>query len=237
MNDADQLNPDDLLRARFLSYIFHELRNPLTVIHSYAQILQTRLPNTPEFSSQRQVSEQIVVQGEELVAMFEELLEAARIPLNRLRLDAIECNLIELLDNLVEGLSQTDRERLDWQLPTITVPVLAEAPRLERAIRSLLSFVLQICERTKFELSCDKNNVLVSLATPDWAISDKQAASLFDMYRAIRQDSFDESVKAGKLDISLFVARGIIESHGGTLTYKSNPSSFVISLPLASSVS
>lgn len=234
MDDADQLNSDDFLRARFLSYIFHELRNPLTVIHSYAQILQTRLPNTPEFSSQRRVSEQMVAQGEELVAMFEELLEAARIPLNRLRLDTIECNLIELLDNFVEGLSQIDRERLDWQLPTIIVPVLAEAPRLERAIKSIVSFVLQVCKRTKFELSCDKANVWLSLATPDWVISDEQAASLFDMYRAIRQDSFDESLKAGKLDISLFVARGIIESHGGTLTYESSPPSFVISLPLAS---
>jgi len=112
---VDQTRPDkttnpqaeDSLREQFFSYIFHELRTPLTVIHSYAQILAAKLPGTPEFNSQRRISEQMINQGDEMVDMIEELLEASRIPLGRLNLDLAEINFQEFLENLVERLAET----------------------------------------------------------------------------------------------------------------------------------
>ncbi len=230
---------EDLLRERFFSYIFHELRTPLTVIHSYAQILHSRLPSGPEFDKQRRVSEQIVSQGDELVEMLEELLEATRIPLGRLNLDLVEYDLGELMEALLEHLTPAERERVVWTRPDQALPVLAEGPRLERALAAVLEFSLGVTtERIELALQIDPLAGRLSLfvPTPGWVLPTADNADLFDMYRPLNQNRSGllNYPKAGNLDISLFVARGVIEGHKGTLTYGLEPlPGFTIILPLA----
>ncbi|HEX2912632.1 MAG TPA: HAMP domain-containing sensor histidine kinase [Chloroflexia bacterium] len=228
---------EDLLRDLFFSYIFHELRTPLTVIHSYAQILQSRLPATSEFSSQRHVSEQIVLQGDEVVEMIEELLEAGRIPIGRLNLDLVEYDLVELIDGLLERLPPEERERVHWQAPGEYIPVMAEGPRLERAILAVLRFALQVTGEVNFTATLDKTNHTVTLTvpTPGWNISPAEVEVLFDLYRPVRREEpmQMDTPKAGPLDISLFVAHGLIEGHKGRLIFDLKMPAFVVQLPVA----
>ena len=237
LNNMPGSDEQDLLRDRFLSYIFHELRTPLTVIHSYAQILQTRLPATPEFSSQRRISDQMIVQGDEVVEMIEELLEASRITLGRLDLDLIEYDFVELLEGLIEHLPTTTQERISWQTPSHTIRVMAEGPRLERALGAVLNFVLLVCQTAKLELSFDQPPlspiVRLDFATDNWQPSSEEIEALFDLYRPVRHEQLTHStLKAGNLDISLFVARGLIEGHQGKLAYEPTLPGFVVRLPV-----
>ncbi len=232
--------PDDSLREQFFSYIFHELRTPLTVIHSYAQILAARLPGTPEFNSQRRISEQMINQGDEIVEMIEELLEASRIPLGRLNLDLAEQNFQELVESLVERLKEAEGKEIDWQAPSEPFTVLADGPRLERALKSVLTFVLQANEKAEIRLEPDPagEKVRVLIPAPNPPLTPEQARELFDLYRPIRREQpFQTDIpKAGSLDISLYVARGLVEGHGGTLDYSQELPGFIMTLPVSGSL-
>lgn len=226
---------EGLLQERFFSYIFHELRTPLTVMHSYAQILQTKLPPTPEFNVQRRVTENIVTQGDEMVEMIEELLEAIRIPLGRLNLDFIEYDLVDVVAGLLERLPTNDQERVTWQPPGQNVPVLAESQRLERAIQAVLEYALQTNEQVVIEMERDEeqNEVTLAFPLPFMKLSLEEAQTLFDLYRAVRHaQPLAANLKAGKLDISLYVARGLLQGHRGSLVYDLALPGFIIKLPL-----
>ena len=233
--ESDARPSDDSLREQFFSYIFHELRTPLTVIHSYAQILTTKLPNTPEFNSQRRISEQMVAQGDEMVDMIEELLEASRIPLGRLNLDLAELNLQELMESVIERQKEAEGKEIDWQPPAQPYTVLADGPRLERALKAVLNFVLQVREKAEIRLDADPaaNRVRLVVPAPGLQLTGQQATELFDLYRPVRQQPYQSDLpKAGSLDISLYVARGLVEGHGGTLEYSHNLPGFVLTLPV-----
>lgn len=233
--DSDSRPSEDSLREQFFSYIFHELRTPLTVIHSYAQILTTKLPTTPEFNSHRRISEQMVSQGDEMVDMIEELLEASRIPLGRLNLDLAELNLQELLESVIERLKETEKKEIDWPLPAQPFNVLADGPRLERALKAVLNFVLQGNEKAEIRLEEDQTGGRVRLIfpTPGLQLNSQQATELFDLYRPLRQPPYQSELpKAGSLDISLYVARGLVEGHGGTLEYSHDLPGFILTLPV-----
>lgn len=227
---------EDSLREQFFSYIFHELRTPLTVIHSYAQILNTKLPQTPEFNSQRRISEQMVAQGDEMVDMIEELLEASRIPLGRLNLDLVEQNLAELLEGLAERFKEGESKEISWQAPARPWTVLADGTRLERALKSVLTFTLQTEEKAEIRLEEGpaKGQVRLLIPAPGLKMTPPQVEGLFDLYRPVRGESVYQSdiPKAGSLDISLYVARGLVEGHGGRLEYSPELPGFVLTLPL-----
>lgn len=228
---------EDSLREQFFSYIFHELRTPLTVIHSYAQILTTKLPTTPEFNSHRRISEQMVSQGDEMVDMIEELLEASRIPLGRLNLDLAELNFYELMESLIERLKEAEKKEIDWQPPAEPFNVLADGPRLERALKAVLNFVLQGNEKAEIRLEEDSAGGQVRLVfpAPGLQLTPQQAAELFDLYRPVRQAPYQSDLpRAGSLDISLYVARGLLEGHGGTLEYSPDLPGFFLTLPVYS---
>jgi K+-sensing histidine kinase KdpD len=245
---VDQTKPDkpanpqaeDSLREQFFSYIFHELRTPLTVIHSYAQILAAKLPGTPEFNSQRRISEQMINQGDEMVEMIEELLEASRIPLGRLNLDLAEINFQEFLENLVERLAETEGKDIAWQTPDQNLTVLADGPRLERAVRAVLTFVLQANESAEIRVELDetRSQVQLLMPLPNPLLSPEQAKVLFDLYRPIlREQPFQLDIpKAGGLDIGLYVARGLVEGHKGTLVYSEELPGFIMTLPVSANV-
>ncbi len=247
MSKAESLEPpidsseppteQDLLRDRFFSYIFHELRTPLTVIHSYAQILQIKLPNSPEYASQRRITEQMVGQGDEMVEMIEELLEASRIPLGRLNLDLVGYDFAELLEGLLEHLKPAYRELLTWETLSGPIPVLAEGPRLERALAATINFACQANDAQPLHFWLQRNNqghqLQIFIPTPHWQPTEAEAAELFDLYRPVREDNSVRNIlRAGKLDISLFVARGLIEGHLGSLVFDHALPGFVVSLPL-----
>lgn len=243
---VDHSNPDkpashqaeDSLREQFFSYIFHELRTPLTVIHSYAQILAAKLPGTPEFNSQRRISEQMINQGDEMVEMIEELLEASRIPLGRLNLDLAEINFQEFLESLVERLTEAEGKEVVWQTSAHQFTVLADGPRLERALKAVLTFVLQANESAEILVKMTDTDRVVRLLIPlpNPVLTEEQIKVLFDLYRPIlREQPFQlEIPKAGGLDISLYVARGLVEGHQGTLDFSRELPGFIMTLPAAS---
>lgn len=230
------------LQEHFFSYIFHEMRTPLTVIHSYAQLLQAKLPVTPELQSVRNMAATIVNQGDEIVEMIEELLEASRLPLGNLNLDLVELDLVGLLGALVEQLPEKIQKTLEWPAPSSIdsesypeIIVKGDAPRLTRTFRSILEFAAQLGTAISIQfVPATPTQVLqikIAIKGLIKGFSKEEAAQLFDLYRPIRESTHPKLYRAGNLDISLYVARGLLENHKGTLVYDQELPGFIVTLP------
>lgn len=237
---SSEIQPEDEgqnLPERFLSYIFHELRTPLTVVHSYAQIGLDKLPPDPEFDRLRKIMSRMINQGEETVEMIEELLEAARIPLGTLNLDQVEIEFAQLVEDSIEHLPDELRARVTFNATGEPSMIVADPPRIERVLSSLVKFSLNEQTARGFEAQLNllyqnqARNLILKLEAPHLEFDAAEQETLFDLYRPVRQKN-SLLTKAGLLDIGLYVARGIIEAHHGKLDYSEELPGFIINLPL-----
>lgn len=230
----------DMLSERFLSYVFHELRTPLTVVHSYAQIALDKLPEGTEFDGLRRIMSRMIDQGEEMVDMIEELLEAARIPLGTLNLDQTEVELAQLIEEAVEHLPEEWPSSVVFSHLDTPTLIFADAQRLERALGTLFKFSLgeQQDQDSSSQINVNyqpdpgAGRVEIEIVVPGLELTAEQQQDLFDLYRPVREGPKFKG-KSGSLDIGLYVAKGIIEAHQGSLNFDQNLPGFKIALPVA----
>jgi K+-sensing histidine kinase KdpD len=224
------------LQEKYLSFVFHELRTPLTVLHSYAQLIQSRLPDDPALAAVRRFSDNIVLKSDEIVEMLEELLEAQRIGEKRLNLDLIQYDLQALLRDSIEHLPEDLRANLNWIPSAAEYPVVVEGGRIMRALRNVLEYAGQLGRPLSIYLeNIVDSNICFKIVCAENKLTAEQAQTLFERFHpALREASEDEVPKAGILDISMYIARGLIEAHNGTLEYNPALPGFELRLPLES---
>ncbi len=239
---AQPSSREDFLSEQFLSYVFHELRTPLTVVHSYAQIALDKLPESAEFDRLRQIMRRMVEQSDETVAMLEELLEASRIPLGRLNIDPIEIELNELLTEVLDNLPDIVQAQVSYTVLSEAALIKIDPPRMQRSLETLILFGLGHQQAAELvpqisvvaRVAQPEGKVKLELKMPNLVLTADEQQSLFDLYRPIRQTN-PSLIKAGPLDIGLYLARAVAEAHFGSLAYQVELPGFVLELPLTNS--
>lgn len=230
---------------RFLNYSFHELRTPLTVIYSYAQIATDKLPEGKEFDRLRRIMGQMLDQSEEMVAMLEEFLEASRLQAHKLRLDLAEIDMHELCQQTLVHLSQDQQARVELKLPAsnLQMTLQADGTRLETCLAILLDLGLKITEppnsvilelkRPDLATAHPNREFVINIIIPGVEVPAAELPYIFEFYLPLYHNY--SKLKAGKSGVGLFIARGIVEAHGGTLNYEPDLPGFQIKLKTSTS--
>ncbi len=220
---------------RFLNYSFHELRTPLTVIYSCAQLAFDKLPAGTDFDRLRRIMRQMLDQSEEMVEMLEEFLEASRLQAGKIELDATEIEMRELCQQTLAHLSEAQQQRVELELPAEEKHLIlqADGTRLEAIIFTLLDLGLKSTPpTTHIKLALDNWSAgmfVISVVMPGLIISEAEQNQMFEAN--FIPDNTYSKLKAGKSGVGLYIARGIMQAHGGTLEYDPTQTTFQIKLP------
>ena len=215
----------------------HEIKNPMTAISAYLQML----PNKWQDESFRTTFYQVAY-GEsqrinELIANLLDLGQTAPAKIVRVDLVALIKKLVMLLTPLAEqkklafnchfddGLPEMylDPEKLHQALLNILDNALAAAPR-ETIVR------IAIC-KTQHDLIIGRPAVAVEIADSGPGIPEELQARIFDPYFSTRQ----RDVEWQGAGLGLFIAQRHIQDHGGALQVVSSPgkgSVFKVVLPI-----
>ena len=221
---------------RFLNYSFHELRTPLTVIYSCAQLAFDRLPVGTDFDRLRRVIRQMLDQSEEMVEMLEEFLEASRLQAGKVELDATEIEMRELCQQTLAHLSEANQQRIELELPSEENQLIlqADGTRLETTIFTLLDLGLKSTPATNSIKLVLDNRIAgmfaINVVMPGLVISEAEQNQMFEAN--FIPDNTYSKLKAGKSGVGLYIARGIMQAHGGTLEYDAVHTTFQIKLPI-----
>ena len=229
-------------RAELCSALSHDLRNPLTVVVWSAQLLARRIPQ--DDAARRHV-DGITRAAEEMNQMLHELSDAARIPVGRLG-QAIELAEAEV-GPLAEQAAAANRAQihskeiaLTLDLPTDLGTISCDKERIARVLAALMSAAVRrspkggaVILRASRGVSGRRAEarIVVEDGGPDIPPEDREA--LFALPTAPAPGSA-RPPRPGGSAIALFVARGVIEAHGGRLWLEPKPDQgarFVLTLP------
>jgi PAS domain S-box-containing protein len=222
-----QERQSDLLRA-----ISHDLRTPLTVILTQAQMLQRR-PDDAATVARRAAS--VRLSAQRMASMIDDLVDLVRLEGGMIKLAPRPVALAPFAAELVERLrGAVAVERLRLALPDRLPPAWADPPRLERIVVNLITNALKYsAPETEVLLSaaCGDGQLLLTVADRGPGIAADELPRVFER--------FYRSPSAGPkegLGLGLYITRLLVEAHGGRITVESQAgrgSAFHVALPLA----
>jgi signal transduction histidine kinase len=229
-------------KNQFLSHVSHELRTPLTCIHQYASLLFDGLsgPVSPE---QRDHLQTILKSVNQLHAMIRDLLEATRAESGKLRIEPRCLALVELARQAIAMIRPMAVEkRITVQLEADShIPLVhADPDRVLEVLINLLDNAVKFTPpqgSVTINLSQQKTDpefTYVTVTDTGRGISPEALPLIFER---LYQDPDSVDGNRSGLGLGLYIARELINLHGGRIWAVSQPSqgaTFTFNLPVYS---
>lgn len=235
-----QAETREALKARddFLSVASHELKTPLTTLKLQTQRLQAMLPSGEGERVDRERLLRVIAPYSRQVLRLEklvnQLLDVTRIAAGRLQLEREEVDLSKLVTEL------SDRFRDELAQASCTLELSASEPvvgrwdpfRLDQVISNLLSNAIKYGAGGPVDVSVTRDAArgYVTVRDRGIGIAPAEQERIFAPFERV------VSVRHyGGLGLGLYIARRIIDAHGGRITVKSREgegATFTVELPL-----
>lgn len=220
MLDVTAERENERLRAEFVSTAAHEFQTPLTAILGFSELLA----EDPRIVDEdlRDYLNIIQEKGDYLSRLVDQLLDVSRLERGReLALQKSPCRLDQLLRTLVRSYQQrSSLDLFELQLPENPPLIEADEMRLTQVLENLLSNAVKYSPgggQVRVTLDSVASGLRVTVSDRGRGMSAEQLARAFDKF--YRSDTSDTAPSGTGL--GLYIARSIVEAHGGTLTAES----------------
>jgi PAS domain S-box-containing protein len=226
----------DELKNRFLATLAHELRNPQSVLANSAGVLRRHAASDAQV---RAVAEMIDRQVHQTQRLIDDLSDLARSVRGRIQLRMQQLDLRETARLAVEATQGAIAERrhlLGVSLPDLSVPVTADADRIQQVIVNLLMNAARYTPpggRISLSVAAEGGQGIVRIQDTGAGIPPDQLAEIFELFTQVHPDNVESRAGMG---IGLALARELVALHGGTIQARSEGigkgSEFIVRLPL-----
>src|SRR2546421_2559940 len=253
LNDVTSNKQIEKLKDEFVSVVSHELRTPLTAIKGYTQHLMRRierrlrearqaqkktgpLADPPESYDLRSLHI-VQSQTEHLERLVNDLLDLSRVQWGELHLQYSNFYLADLLTECVR-LAQVSAEQhtiyLDIQVQDSKV--VADQSRISQVVGNILDNAVRfspLWRQVTGKLEEQNNDYLISVNNYGIGVRPEYFDHIFERFYRVRNTA---SRQYSGIGLGLFVAKAIVEAHGGHIWLSSNQgagSTFYFTLPMA----
>lgn len=222
-------------RRQLTQLIIHDLKNPISAIGGYLELLQLSKPD----ASSAELIAYAQTSVHNLRILVDDLLDIGQLEAGQMKLQRSQVELAKLLHSCAEQLAAWARQSgiqvavvADYDLP----PVSADRRLLERLVLNLLSNAIKHTEEGSQVVlgarqSPDADAALIEVADNGPGIAAEHLEAIFDSYISGGAGAGQHSRGLG-----LTLCRLVAEAHGGTIAVESAPGSgslFQVSLPFA----
>ncbi len=223
-------------REEFISVVAHDMRGQLAVVKGYADALTRQAAREGIPQKVLNGLEAISASSRVLDRITADLTDASRIESHRLTLTMERTDLPVFIRKSAERLGKLTnghpvRVEVRGQVPTVK----ADPDRIEQVLSNLLSNAGKYScpdSEVTVEIEPGQGEAVVSVTNQGPGIQPEDAEKLFTrFYRTSRGRQ-----QAPGLGLGLYIAKGLVEAHGGRIWVKSEPDKYVtfsFSLPAA----
>jgi signal transduction histidine kinase len=220
----------------FLSIVSHELRTPLSAVLGWATMLRSHKLDEGRTSA---AIEAICRNATRQAHLIDDLLDVSRIVAGRAALDLQDIELAPNVRGAVETIMPlAEAAGLHVQVtPLAAVRVVADPHRLEQVFVNVLGNAVKFTPAggtITVEATRSGDSVDVRVQDSGRGID---AAFLPHVFDRFRQADSTAARSAGGLGLGLFIARRLVETHGGQIRVESDGegrgATFTVSLPVA----
>jgi len=230
---VERLAELDRLKADFVATITHELKTPLTSLMGYATILRKRALELPQ--AQREEFFDIMQrQGERILRLIEELLQASRLEAGAPKLRREPLDLNAITKEVESGLSSMSRTHtLAFNVPDRDLGLFGDPTALEHILTNLLENAIKYSapgSEIRLDVDEDETEVLIKVTDRGEGVDPEDLPHIFERFRqANGQGRTRTSVGLG-----LYIVRSLVTAHGGRVWADSKlgeGTTFTIALP------
>ena len=236
-DNADRLRDATDLKSRFLSYMSHEFRTPLSSILSITRILLDRLDGPLTDEQQKQV-QFIQTAAGELTEMVNDLLDLAKVEAGRVTISPAWFEMVDLfsaLRGMFKPILQNDAVSLIFEEPQDIPRIFTDDKKLSQILRNFISNALKFTPKGEVRVSAtlvDGDRVTFCVADTGIGIAAEHIRSLFQDF--VQVDApIQKRLRGTGLGLSL--SRKLALLLGGDVTVESTlgqGSRFSVTIPL-----
>jgi len=224
VRDITHFRTAEEIKSTFISIVSHELRTPVALIKGYASTLR----RDDARWDRAIISDSLSVIEEEadrLSRMIDDLLDASRLQAGGLSLNRSDVSLPLLTERLVERFRiQSKKHTLVADFPENCPVILADENRLEQVISNLISNAIKYSPsggEIRVSGQVRPEQVVICVSDEGPGIDARDLPHIFD--RFYRSTNAVKQTKGAGL--GLYLARAIVEAHGGRIWADPKPDS------------
>ena len=222
------------VQQRFVSDVSHELRTPLTTLRMASEVIYSSKDNFDPIVGRS--AELLVAQLDRFEKLLEDLLEVSRFDAEVAVLEAVDFDMVLLVQRCADDLGLVAKERKTEIYVNSSEPVImikADIRRVERILRNLLANAIDHSEELQIDVRIVASEHDVAVGVRDYGIGlDENALTrVFD--RFWRADPSRARTRGGT-GLGLSIALEDARLHNGELEAWGRPgrgSHFVVTLP------
>jgi len=234
VRDMTRVREAEELKSTFISIISHELKTPVSIIKGYAGTLR-REDTTWDAATVREIAAIIEEEADRLTELIDNLLDASRLQAGALELQFVEVALDELAERVADRFRpQTDRHFIVVDFPPDFPLVQGDPRRLEQVLANLASNAIKYSPQggtIRISGRTTPREVIVTVTDEGVGIPLDEQERIFERFYRTSQAVARQTPGTG---LGLYLARAIVEAHGGRIWVESIPgrgSSFSFSVP------
>jgi two-component system phosphate regulon sensor histidine kinase PhoR len=251
LNDITSIKQIEKLKDEFVSIVSDELRTPLTAIKGYTQHLIRRIERRLREARQKQQSTSPLVElpesydlrslnivqseTEHLERLISDLLDLSRVQWGELDLQYTSFYLADVLTERVR-LAQVSAEQhvIYLDIQTQDSRIVADQLRVGQVFGNVLDNAIKFSppgKQVTVKLQEQDDEYLISVIDQGIGVSPESFDHIFERFYRISNIANRHYTGIG---MGLFIAKAIVEAHGGRIDFSSNQgsgSTFYFTLP------
>ncbi len=216
--------------GKFASIIIHDIKNPLTNIRAYAELIEKKLSKVEGVSSSLLRGTSVIMnEVDRLVVMTTELLDFTKgnISLDKEKVNFCEY-LLELIEN-VQGRAEKNNIRISFESSAKEIFLLIDKLKMQRVFLNLINNAMEaIGENGTIQIILESKKddfVLWKIKDSGCGIPDTIANKIFEPF---------VSGKSNGTGLGMSIVKSFVEKHEGNISVKSKigeGTEMIISLP------
>lgn len=234
LHDVTRFKELERVKTEFLASASHDLKNPLTAIMGYADLL---LKFGALNGQQSEFVTRIQGASRQMLELVQDLLEMARLDMGiELKMEVIDAyDLLRSVGQEFKGQAETKQQTLHVAPLDNSAPISADPTRIRQALRNLVGNAIKYTpEGGQVSLSAELGATTVSLRVQDTGIGIPPADQpfIFDKFYRVHSEATQDIEGSG---LGLAIVKAIIEQHHGQIAVESEEtrgSCFIITLPM-----
>lgn len=226
----------DEMKSDFIAITSHELRTPLSAVRGFVDMLRRRGADLDPTETEEFLGI-IALQTDRLIRLVEDLLVVSRIEAGKLVLDPGEIATADLLDQLMQGLSEHSH-RVHIRLePDAPGTLLVDTQRLLQVLTNLLQNALKYSpDGSPVEVAASSNaegTVTFTVTDHGPGIEPTEVERIFERFH---QTEAAQTRKSEGFGLGLYITRQLVGAMGGWIDVSSTVgtgSTFSVTIPVA----
>ncbi len=198
--------------------ISHDLRNPLTVIKGIS-ILNSKSPtsNPDELSRRNLIMNRAI---NRMTAQIDDILNSVKTQ----KLDLTDTSLLKCITNAISPMTFSENIKLNMPSNDLIIP--ADYQKIEIVFANLIKNAIESIGtksgQIDIEFSESDSDVIISVSDSGEGIPTSDMDKIFESFFTTKQEG---------TGLGLLSCKTILEQHGGKISVKNNPTTFMITMP------